>query len=132
SGGLMQRMDTLEKRQITHEIKTDARFDQIFDALENKSLSRSQGVFFEGQIFDAYVFINNLMRQAKHSIVLIDNFIDDSVLIQLAKRPANVTRHYSYQNHHHTTLARPKKAQRTIPAHCSLRISTQSRSFLDH
>jgi hypothetical protein len=65
SGGLLQRVDTLEKRQITHEIKTDDRFEQVFDALESKSLTPTQGVFFDGQIFDAYLFVNDLLRQAK-------------------------------------------------------------------
>lgn len=91
NGGLLQRMDTLENRQISHEIKTDARFDKVFDALGSKSLNPTQGIFFEGQIFDAYVFINDLLRQAKKSIVLIDNYVDDSVLAQLAKRPKKVS-----------------------------------------
>jgi len=91
SGGLLQRMDTLEKRQIANEIKTDARFDKVFDALESRSLNPAQGIFFNGQIFDAYVFVNDLLRQAKKSIVLIDNYVDDSVLAQLAKRKKGVS-----------------------------------------
>jgi len=91
SGGLLQRMDTLEKRQIANEIKTDARFDKVFDALESRSLNPAQGIFFNGQIFDAYVFVNDLLRQAKKSIVLIDNYMDDSVLAQLAKRKKGVS-----------------------------------------
>ena len=91
SGGLLQRVDLLEKRQITHEIKTDDRFDKVFDALESKDLNQTQGIFFDGQIFDAYVFVNDLLRQAKKSIVLIDNYVDDSVLQQLAKRKKGVS-----------------------------------------
>lgn len=91
SGGLLQRQDILEKRQITHEIKTDERFEMVFNALEDKSRTSTQGIFFDGQIFDAYVFINDLLRQAKISIVLIDNYIDDSVLMQLAKRRKGVS-----------------------------------------
>jgi hypothetical protein len=90
SGGLLQRMDSLEKRQIGYEIKTDARFDKVFDALESKSSTPAQGIFFDGQIFDAYVFVNDLLRQARKSIVLIDNYVDDTVLMQLAKRPGKV------------------------------------------
>jgi len=90
-GGLLQRMDTLEKRQIAHEMKTDARFDKVFDALEGRSLDPAQGVFFDGQIFDAYVFVNDLLRRAKKSIVLIDNYVDDSVLAQLDKRKKGVS-----------------------------------------
>ena len=90
-GGLLQRVDSLEKRQLVHEIKTDERFEMVFDAMEQKTLSPAQGVFFDGQIFDAYVFVNDLLRQAKRSIVLIDNYVDDSVLQQLAKRGKKVS-----------------------------------------
>lgn len=90
NGGLLQRVDSLEKRQFTHEINTDERFEKVFNALESQSTQSTQGVFFDGQIFDAYVFINNLLRQAKQSIVLIDNYVDDSVLHQFAKRQKNV------------------------------------------
>lgn len=88
--GLFQRIDSLEKRQCTHELKTDEQFEQVFAALEANDLTPNQGVFFNGQIFDAYVFINDLIRQAQKSIVLIDNYVDDSVLQQLAKRADNV------------------------------------------
>ena len=90
-GGLLQRMDSLEQRQLAQQISTDERFKQVFDALEQKSLNPSQGIFFDGQIFDAYVFINDLLRQAQKSIVLIDNYVDDSTLIQLTKRGKGVS-----------------------------------------
>jgi len=90
NAGLLQRLDTLEQRQITQEILTDNRFKELFDALEEKSILPNQGVFFNGQVFDAYVFVNDLLRQARSSIVLIDNYIDDSVLLQLSKRPEGV------------------------------------------
>lgn len=88
---LLQRLDTLEKRQIGHEINTDARFEQIFNALNARQVAPAQGVFFDGQIFDAYSFTSDLLRQAKKSIVLLDNYVDDSVLVQLAKRRAGVS-----------------------------------------
>jgi hypothetical protein len=91
SGKLLQRIDTLETRQITHEAKTSDRFEKVFEALENKTLTPSQGIFFDGQIFDAYVFVNDLMRQAKQSIILIDSYVDDTVLVQLAKRKKGVS-----------------------------------------
>ncbi len=90
NGGLLQRIDTLEKRQFAHEIKADEQFEKVFTALEAKNPAPNQGVFFDGQIFDAYVFINDLLRQAKKSIVLIDNYVDDTVLQQLAKRADTV------------------------------------------
>lgn len=84
--GLFQRIDFLEKRLAIHEIKTQEGFDKVFDALGSKSQNNTQGIFFDGQIFDAYIFINDLLRQAKKSIILFDNYIDDSTLQQLAKR----------------------------------------------
>ena len=49
-----------------------------------------QGVFYQGQIFDAYAFAANLVKTAKRSLVLMDNYVDESVLLLLAKRPAGV------------------------------------------
>lgn len=75
-----------KKRQLTHEVRTDDRFEQVFSALEARHNQPTQGIFFDGQMFDAYVFINDLLRSAKNSIVLVDNYIDDTVLLQLSKR----------------------------------------------
>ena len=55
------------------------------------SLPPVEGIFFDGQIFDAYVQIVNLIKQAKHSVVLIDNYIDETTLTMLSKRDANVS-----------------------------------------
>lgn len=88
---LLQRLDILEKRQIGHEIHTDARFEQIFNALDARQAAPAQGVFFDGQIFDAYTFVSDLLRQARKSIILIDNYVDDSVLVQLDKRHTGVS-----------------------------------------
>jgi len=83
---VFQRLDTVEKRQIKHKAKTDQKFEQIFNAIEKRSIKPKQGVFFDGQIFDAYKFISDLIRRAKISIIIIDNYIDDSVLLLLTKR----------------------------------------------
>lgn len=88
---LLQRLDTLEKRQLGLEMKTDTRFEQVFAALDAKRQQPEQGVFFDGQVFDAYRFVSDLLRQAQKSIVLIDNYVDDSVLALLAKRQAGVS-----------------------------------------
>ena len=90
NGGLIQRMDSLEKRQAVQEIQTDERFEEVFKALEARRTVPAQGVFFDGQIFDAYRFANDLLRLATNSIVLIDNYVDDTVLEQLAKRRKGV------------------------------------------
>lgn len=70
--------------------KTENRIDEIFNRL-NKDDIPKQGIFFDGQIYDAYTFVANLIRDAKSSIVLIDNYIDDTVLTLLDKRNNDVT-----------------------------------------
>ncbi len=84
---LFQKMEQIEVRQFQHITAADQKFEQIFTALENHGASPPpQGIFFEGQIFDAYTFASDLIRQAKKSIVLVDNYVDDSVLLLLSKR----------------------------------------------
>ncbi len=72
------------------------------DFFVRSSLPPVEGIFYDGQIFDAYVQIAGLIKQAKHSIVLIDNYIDETTLTMLSKRDANVsatiyTRQLSHQ-----------------------------------
>jgi hypothetical protein len=83
---IFQRLDTIERKQL----ETDENFRKIFNALENKEIIPKQGIFFNGQIFDAYKFVSDLFRTAKQSIIIIDNYIDDTVLCHLAKRHENV------------------------------------------
>lgn len=73
---LFVRVDVLENKQI----ETDKNVKMIFDAISNRPLKK-QGVFYDGQMFDAYIFINGLLKKAKESIILIDNYIDESVLV---------------------------------------------------
>lgn len=83
---LFKRLDSIEKKHIEYE----QRFNQIFDALEDKNLKPNKGIFFDGQIFDAYTFVSDLIRSADYSIILLDNYIDDSVLLLFTKRKTNV------------------------------------------
>jgi len=87
---IFHRLDHIEKRQIADELKTDERFEQVFKALEDKSIKPKQGIFFDGQVFDAYAFVCDLIRSARRRIILIDNYVDESVLLLLAKRNAGV------------------------------------------
>lgn len=87
---LFKRLYHIEKRQITHELKTDERFEHLFSALEDKSIKPKQGIFFDGQVFDAYAFVCDLIRSATRRITLIDNYVDESVLTLLSKRKAKV------------------------------------------
>ena len=80
--GLLQRMEGIERKQI----ETDQKFEQVFKALESKNAIPNQGVFFDGQVFDAYELASKIIRSAKISIVLIDNYIDESTLTHLSKK----------------------------------------------
>ncbi len=81
----IHQLKELEKRQLSYEVKSDEKFDKIFNALENKQLKPINGIFYNGQIFDAYVFISDLIKSAKESIILIDNYIDESTLSLFSK-----------------------------------------------
>ncbi len=59
--------------------------DKVFKAIEGKELKPKQGIFFDGQIFDAYVFVSDLIKSANKSIVLIDNYVDESILTLFSK-----------------------------------------------
>ena len=80
---IYQRMNQVENQvaKLTNQVQT----------MVQTALPPKQGVFFDGQIFDAYQFVSDLIRSAKNSIVLIDNYADDSVLTQLTKRADGVT-----------------------------------------
>ncbi|MFH1674482.1 MAG: ORF6N domain-containing protein [Pseudomonadota bacterium] len=88
---IFHRIDSVEQKQLEHKAETDEKFDRIFNAIESKEITPKQGVFFDGQIFDAYQFASDLIRKAKKSIIIIDNYIDDSVLLLLTKRKKRVT-----------------------------------------
>ncbi len=86
TGNMIQRIEVVEKKLL----QTDEKFEKIFTALEQKDTLPTQGIFFNGQIFDAYKFVLDIMRKAKHSIVLIDNYVDDNTLQLFTKRKAGV------------------------------------------
>lgn len=84
--GLLQRMEGVERKLVD----SDRKFEQLFKALENKDLIPNQGVFFNGQVFDAYELASKIIRSAKHRIVLIDNYIDETTLTHLSKKNKDV------------------------------------------
>lgn len=79
--GLLQRMEGLEMKQLN----TDQKIEQIFEILDRQIVPQ-QGIFFEGQLFDAHVFVSNLIKTAKKSIVVVDNYVDETTLLLLTKR----------------------------------------------
>ncbi|MBO4639184.1 MAG: ORF6N domain-containing protein [Treponema sp.] len=111
NGSLFARLDSFEKQQIETEEKVnrnlvqihekldvhEKNFEKVFDALEAADLPK-QGVFCDGQIFDSYKFASDLIRKAKTSIVLVDNYVDDTVLSMLDKRKNGVSATIYTQN----------------------------------
>jgi hypothetical protein len=87
---IFQKIDTVEKKQIEYKKEIDEKFNKIFDAIENKDIKPKKGIFFDGQIFDAHKFFSDIIRTANSSIVLIDNYIDDSVLTLFTKKKEDV------------------------------------------
>lgn len=76
--------------------------ENISNSLEDQSIKPKQHIFYDGQIFDAYLFVSDIIKSAQHSIILIDNYIDESTLILLTKREPNIkttlyTKHISKQ-----------------------------------
>ena len=86
NAAIFKRLDMVERKQL----EADEKFDRLFDALQNKQLTPKQGIFFDGQVFDAYTFVSDLIRSGKSSLVLIDNYVDDSMLTLLTKRKKGV------------------------------------------
>ena len=83
---IFQRLDILEQKQFL----TNEKIDLILSAIEDKSIKPKQGIFYNGQMYDAYVFIATLIKSAKTEIILIDNYIDESVFTLLSKRDKDV------------------------------------------
>jgi len=91
NNALIGRLQDIEKRQILFESDTHKKFETLFSALEDNTITPKQGIFYDGQIFDAYVFVANLIKSAKKSIVLLDNYIDETVLNILSKSSEKVS-----------------------------------------
>ncbi len=90
---IFQRLDVMEQNQLAlaaHQTETDHKLEEVFRRLDSGNVQPHQGIFYDGQIFDAYTFINDRIRKATTRIILIDNYIDDSVLTILSKRADKV------------------------------------------
>lgn len=87
NAALFQRMDTIELKQLD----ANRKFEEIFKALDSGKPQSEKGIFYNGQVFDAYAFVADIIRSAKSSIILLDNYADDTVLTLLGKRKDNVT-----------------------------------------
>jgi hypothetical protein len=82
---ILNRLLILENKQV----ETDKTVNKILQSFDKNPQIPSKGIFFEGQLFDAYVFTINLIKSAKKSIILIDNYVDETTLLMLSKRDEN-------------------------------------------
>ena len=80
-----QRWEQIDTRLQQHDKQIEYLTDKV-DFFVRTSLPPVEGIFHDGQLFDAYTFATNLIRSARKSIVLIDNYVDESVLLMLSKR----------------------------------------------
>jgi len=88
--------------RIEYKLKLqDKKIEKLFNTIENQNIKPSQGIFYNGQIYDAYVFVNDLLKSAKKEIILIDNYIDDTVLTLFSK----------YKNLQFTIVTKPISKQ---------------------
>ena len=90
---IFQRLDVMEQNQlaiVAHQTETDHKLEEVFRRLDSGNVQPHQGIFYDGQILDAYTFINDRIREATTRIILIDNYINDSVLTILSKRADKV------------------------------------------
>ena len=88
-----QRISNLEQRVDAKFLSYDmqlTRLNEIVDFFVRTSLPPVEGIFFDGQTFDAYAFATNLIKSAKNSLILIDNYIDENTLLMLSKRTTGV------------------------------------------
>jgi len=85
-----RRIDVIEESIRKHERRLDEYGEKI-DFFVRTSLPPVEGIFYDGQIFDAYVFVSDLVKSAKQRIILIDNYVDESVLLLLSKRASGVS-----------------------------------------
>ncbi len=89
---LVRNADVFQKFQKIDQkmLEYDDNFRELFKALEQKQLAPKQGIFFNGQVFDAHIFVSDLIKKANKNIVLIDNYVDEKTLTLLSKKKPEV------------------------------------------
>lgn len=92
------RLDRIE----IHQLESDKKIEELFSKMETYGIENRQGIFFQGQIFDAYVFFEKLIQGAKKDIVLIDGYVDITILERLSKKKSGVN--VTIYTHPQTTL----------------------------
>ena len=94
NASVFSRLETIEYHQLKmqqHLQESDKRIEEVFRRLDEGNAKPKQGVFYNGQIYDAYTFVSDLIKSAKRRIILIDNYVDETVLTLLDKRGNGVS-----------------------------------------
>ena len=94
NASVFSRLETIEYHQLEmqqHLQESDKRIEEVFRRLDEGNAKPKQGVFYNGQVYDAYTFVSDLIKSAKRRIILIDNYVDETVLTLLDKRDNNVS-----------------------------------------
>ena len=94
NASVFSRLETIEYHQLEmqqHLQESDKRIEEVFRRLDEGNSKPKQGVFYNGQVYDAYTFVSDLIKSAKKRIVLIDNYVDETVLTLLDKRDNSVS-----------------------------------------
>ena len=94
NASVFSRLETIEYHQLEmqqHQQETDKRIDEVFRRLDEGNAKPKQGVFYNGQVYVAYTFVSDLIKSAKKRIILIDNYVDETVLTLLDKREEGVS-----------------------------------------
>ena len=93
NGGLVNRLSNVESKMLEQDarlLEHDHKIDTIFEAMDRGELT-SKGLYYNNQVFDAYVFVCGLIKQAKRRIVLVDRYVDEKVLAMMLKRGEGVS-----------------------------------------
>ena len=133
---VFQRLEVMERNQLAlnasqaelsaQVAENNKKLEEVFRRLDDNSEKPEKGIFYDGQIFDAYSFINERIREAKKRIVLIDNYVDDSVLTMLDKRnkgvdavvyTKNISRQLSLDSEKHNAQYAPIEVKQFDRAH---------------
>ena len=90
---LFAEIDSIKQHLISsdiHQKETEKKVEELFDLIDKYNIKDTQGIFFQGQIFDAYAKFESFIANAKQEIILIDNYVDISILQRFAKKNKNV------------------------------------------
>lgn len=93
NGGLVNRLSNVESKMLEQDsrlLEHDHKFDTIFEAMDRGEL-KSKGLYYNNQVFDIYVFVCGLIKQAKRRIVLVNRYVDEKVLAMMLKRAEGVS-----------------------------------------